>query len=57
MTRFWDGRTDRQTDGQTDGQSDCTPRPAFAFGDAGKNLCKLFLLFYCVKFSSYHDKT
>ena len=29
MTRFWDGRTD--------GQSDCTPRPAFAFGDAGKN--------------------
>ena len=33
MTRFWD----RQTDGQTDGRSDCTPRPAFAFGDAGKN--------------------
>ena len=32
MTRFWDGRTD----GQTDGRSDCTPRPAFAFGDAGK---------------------
>ena len=32
MTRFWDGRTDRQTDGR----SDCTPRPAFAFGDAGK---------------------
>ena len=29
MTRFWDGRTD--------GQSDCTPRPAFAFGDAGKS--------------------
>ena len=28
MTRFWDGRTD--------GRSDCTPRPAFAFGDAGK---------------------
>ena len=28
MTRFWDGRTD--------GPSDCTPRPAFAFGDAGK---------------------
>ena len=28
MTRFWDGRTD--------GWSDCTPRPAFAFGDAGK---------------------
>ena len=27
MTRFWDGRTD--------GRSDCTPRPAFAFGDAG----------------------
>ena len=34
MTRFWDGRTD----GRTDGQSDCTPRPAFAFGDAGKKL-------------------
>ena len=33
MTRFWDGRTD----GRTDGRSDCTPRPAFAFGDAGKN--------------------
>ena len=29
MTTFWDGRTD--------GRSDCTPRPAFAFGDAGKN--------------------
>ena len=41
MTRFWDGRTDgrtdRRTDGRTDGRSDCTPRPAFAFGDAGKN--------------------
>ena len=32
-----DGRTDRRTDGRTDGRSDCTPRPAFAFGDAGKN--------------------
>ena len=32
MTRFWDGRTDRQTDERTDGRSDCTPRPAFAFG-------------------------
>ena len=32
------GRTDGQTDGRTDGRSDCTPRPAFAFGDAGKNL-------------------
>ena len=38
MTRFWDGRTDGQTDGQTDGRSDCTPRPAFAFGDAGKKM-------------------
>ena len=28
---------DGQTDGLTDGQSDPTPRPAFAFGDAGKN--------------------
>ena len=36
MTRFWDGRTD----GQTDGRSDCTPRPAFAFGHAGKNLTR-----------------
>ena len=43
MTRLWDGQTDRrtdrrtdgQTDGRTDGRSDCTPRPAFAFGDAG----------------------
>ena len=34
MTRFWDGRTD----GQTDGRSDYTPRPAFAFGDAGEKL-------------------
>ena len=33
MTRFWDGRID----GRTDRWSDCTPRPAFAFGDAGKN--------------------
>ena len=32
-----DGRTDGQTDGRTDRRSDCTPRPAFAFGDAGKN--------------------
>ena len=31
------GRTDGRTVGQTDGRSDCTPRPAFAFGDAGKN--------------------
>ena len=29
MTRFWDG--------WTDGRSDPTPRPAFAFGDTGKN--------------------
>ena len=32
-----DGQTDGRTDGWTDGRSDCTPRPAFAFGDAGKN--------------------
>ena len=32
MTRFWDGRTD----GRRDGRGDPTPRPAFAFGDAGK---------------------
>ena len=30
MTIFWDGQTDRR--------SDCTPRPAFAFGNAGKNI-------------------
>ena len=24
-------------DGRTDGRSDCTPRPAFAFSDAGNN--------------------
>ena len=38
LTRFWDG----QTDGQTDGRSDCTPRPAFAFGDAGKKRIFVF---------------
>ena len=27
----------RLQDFGTDGRSDCTPRPAFAFGDAGKN--------------------
>ena len=32
-----DGQTDGRTEGRTDGRSDCTPRPAFAFGDAGKN--------------------
>ena len=37
MTRFWYGRTDRRTDRRTDERSNCTPRPAFAFGDAGKN--------------------
>ena len=38
--KFTDGRTDRQTDGRTDGRSDCTPRPAYAFGNAGKNTNK-----------------
>ena len=33
MTRFWDG------------WSDCTPRPAFAFGDAGKKE-KVFFTFF-----------
>ena len=28
-------------DGRTEGQSDVTPRPAFVFGDAGKNLTKV----------------
>ena len=46
MTRFWDGRTD----GRTDGRSDCTPRPAFAFGHAGKNL-NLKRVSDCGKFS------
>ena len=32
------------TDGRTDGRSDCTPRPAFAFGDAGKNVALLILV-------------
>ena len=31
MTRFWDGR------------SDCTPRPALAFGDPGKNVKFLYV--------------
>ena len=35
--RWQDFGMDGRTDGRTDGQSDCTPRPAFAFGDAGKN--------------------
>ena len=30
------------TDGRTDGRSDCTPRPAFAFGDAGKKGIAIF---------------
>ena len=51
MTRFWDG--------QTDGRSHCTPRPAFAFGDAGKNNCKenilqdFVILLYCKHLLSY----
>ena len=58
MTRFWDGRTDGQTDGQTDGRSDCTPRPAFAFGDAGKNLKErivtvYFLFLIHISFTEY----
>ena len=40
MTRFWDERTD----GQTDGRSDCTPKPAFAFGDAVKKRCGEYCL-------------
>ena len=39
-----DGRTGGRTDGRTDGRSDCTPRPAFAFGDAGKNWSETFIL-------------
>ena len=39
------GRTDGQMDGRTDGRSDCTPRPAFAFGDAGKKLIVLSSFF------------
>ena len=29
------------TDGRTDGRSECTPRPAFAFGDASNKTVKL----------------
>ena len=36
--RWQDFGTDGQTDRQTDGRSDCTPRPAFAIGDAGKKV-------------------
>ena len=45
MTRFWDGRID----GWTNGRSDPTPRPAFAFGDAGKNIeeGKSCCMFFC----------
>ena len=35
----WQG----QTDGRTDGRSDCTPRPAFAFGDAGPDIIRSHL--------------
>ena len=31
------------TDGRTDGRSDCTPRPSFAFGDAGKKIRHLII--------------
>ena len=64
MTRFWDGQTDgrtnRQTDRRwTDGRSDCTPRPAFAFGDAGKNTQCIFPCLYndfCIKFKDNKNK-
>ena len=50
MTRFWDGRTD--------GRSNPTSRPAFTFGDAGKNYNVYEIVFYvqisilCSKHSS-----
>ena len=44
-----DGQTDGQMDGRTDGRSDCTPRPAFAFGDAGKNENSLQPRMLCAK--------
>ena len=65
MTRFWDGQTDRRTDGR----SDCTARPAFAFGDAGKKtvlyfttICSFYerqevLLFLLGKGSGHSSKT
>ena len=57
MTRFWDGRTDRQTYGR----SDCIPRPAFAFGDAGKNYgeiqCIALLLLLDTNFVHEHEKS
>ena len=34
----------RWQDFGTDGRSDCTPRPAFAFGDAGKKLVGSFII-------------
>ena len=37
------------TDGRTDGRSDCTPRPAFAFGDAGKNVPGRHFSLCCTK--------
>ena len=59
MTRFWDGQTDGRMNGRTEGRSDCTPRPAIAFGDAGKNsgLTKNKLLINTVKdfFSHTHS--
>ena len=53
MTRFWDG----QTDGRTDGRSHCTPRPAFAFGDAGKKLWREKTLNVVIVFSIITDKS
>ena len=46
MTRFLDGRTD--------GRSDCTPRPAFAFGDAGKKTAIKWLK--CCRYGEKHNQ-
>ena len=50
MPRVWE----RQTDGRTDGRSDCTPRPAFAFGDAGKNRSLTFVRLTIYVFTSIY---
>ena len=43
------------TDRRTDGRSDCTPRPAFAFGDAGINDWRLHFLDPGLFVSDFHE--
>ena len=47
----------RWQDFGTDGRSDCTPRPTFAFGDAGKNSpkhkdCQIFYIIRVLGYSN-----